>query len=112
MTRVYRAEILGFQGSWGSGMAWLNVKDLDTKRVNAIPADSGPLGRALGDAFGAIGEGHTIDNRAIEGEIIFYIMDDLDLTLGGFVPEAEASTELWDAYEEQKTEREEVKENG
>ncbi len=99
--QIYRAKILGFQGSWGSGMAFLNVEDLDTGTIEAVPADSGPLGRALGSAFGAIGSGHTIDNSQIEGQEIFYVMDDMGLTMGCFMPVEEAGAELWEAYDQQ-----------
>lgn len=99
---IYRAEIISFRGSWGSGLAQLRVKDLDTGEVRDVPADNGPLGRALGAAFGAVISGHKIDQGAISDKEIFYVMDDMGLCMGGFVPVCEADDELWDAYETQK----------
>jgi len=97
--RVYRGTIVGLSGSWGSGLAMLMVEDHQEGFVS-IPADNGPLVRALEDAFGeVIGEGHTVNLDAIEGRKIYYVYDEMGLTLGGFVPVEEATVELEEAYE-------------
>ncbi len=54
------AEIVGLSGSWGSGLAILDVKHPDGK-VAQLYADNGPLIRALDAAFGCITEGHAFD---------------------------------------------------
>ncbi len=101
---IKRGKIVGFSGSWQSGLATLTVENLDTGEVEHLPAESGPLGRALGAAFDAIGPGHTIDNEAIRGEEIFYSMDEMGLILGGFSPVDYADESVWEAYEKDKEE--------
>ena len=80
MPTLYRRTIAGFSGSWGSGIAYLNFTD-----GTSVPADSGPLGRALGRAYGAEGPGHTINNAAIAGQDVVWYRDDMGICLGGFV---------------------------
>jgi hypothetical protein len=76
-----RATISHFQGSWSSGLATLVFED-----GSHVLADSGPLGRALDSAFDCVGPGHCIDNSKINGKEIVYLMDDMGLTMAGFVP--------------------------
>lgn len=101
-----RGTIVEFRGSWSSGLATLVVVNAETGKTESLPADSGPLGRALINAFGASGNGHTINNDAIKGEEIFYAMDDMGLTLAGFVPLHEAGEEHWEAYYDAQLEKE------
>jgi hypothetical protein len=81
------ASIVGFHGTWYSGLARLIVKHEDGS-TNAIPGDSGALGRALINAFDCAGEGHCIDNEKLEGHRIGYRTDDFG-TLECFAAEAE-----------------------
>ncbi len=69
-TTVYRDKIKSFSGSWSSGLATLSFQS-----GRSIPADSGPLGRALGGMFDAIGSGHTINNGSIRGQDIIYAIE-------------------------------------
>ena len=96
---VYKGTIIEFQGSWMSGLATLMVEDAKTGEVREVPVDSGALGRALGAAFDAIGAGHTIDNDKIRGEEIYYIMDDIGLTMASFVRVEDAPEELHEFYD-------------
>jgi hypothetical protein len=79
-TTVYRNTILGFSGSWGSGLATLIFEE-----GLQVPADNGPLGRALIGAFDAASPGHSIDNRKIAGQEIVWFYDDFGLILAGFI---------------------------
>lgn len=103
MQNIFKGQIEGFYGSWGSGMALLKVKDLDTKTIKQIPCENGSTVRALESAFGGvITNGHSVDNRALKGQVIYYTWDDMGLMLAGFMPEKEASDELVAAYEDGK----------
>ena len=79
-----RGTILGFSGSWGSGMGFLQVKMKDGS-VKSIPCDNAPTVRALEDAFGdTIGEGHTVKSKpAFVGKKIKFLMSDWG-TMEGF----------------------------
>jgi hypothetical protein len=77
---VTRNTIAAFCGSWGSGLATLVFQE-----GGSVFCDNGPTGRALGDAFDAYGEGHTINNDAIAGQEIVWFEDELGLLLAGFV---------------------------
>ena len=73
------ASIVGFHGSWQSGLARLIVRH-DDGTTNAIPGDSGPLGRALINAFDCHnGQAHSIDNTKLAGQRIGYKTDDFGL---------------------------------
>jgi len=98
MPEVYRGKIIGFRGSWLSGLATLIVEDFDRGEI-AIPCDNGATVRALEDAFGnVIAEGHTVNNEAIQGKEIYYSMDDMGLVLGGFTPVEDATPQIVEAY--------------
>lgn len=80
---VKKARIIGFSGSWGSGIAHLSVET--KKGLISIPCDNGPTARSLNAAFpGFIGNGHLVGNEHVEGRYIAYVMDDMGLVLGGF----------------------------
>jgi hypothetical protein len=80
-------RIVAFQGSWGSGLATLVLEH------GQVFADNGGLGRALIRAFGAGGQGHTIDNAALQGQGIYYWRDEMGLCIAGFIPEGEWTAE-------------------
>lgn len=74
-------KIVGFYGSWGSGLAQLQIET--EKGLVSVPCDNGPTVRALNALFpGFIAKGHTIDNSVIKGQKITYEMDDMGLVLG------------------------------
>lgn len=101
---MYRGTIKGFEGSWGSGIAFLLVdREIDREAAperERIPCDNGPTVRALDAAYpGFIAEGHTVDSSAITEHEIYYAYDDMGLMLAGFSPVEEASEELEAAWE-------------
>jgi len=82
---VKKGRIVGFRGSWGSGIAQLLIETENGPK--SIPCDNAPTVRALDAAFGGvIDKGHTANTESIKGRPIAYVMDDMDLVLGGFVP--------------------------
>ncbi len=85
MDEVKLARIVSFQGSWGSGIAYLTVQEIIGGDIITLQADSGPLGRALSQCYGADLPGHVIDNAVIAGKLIYYGVDELGM-LAGFTP--------------------------
>lgn len=106
-TVIRKGKIVGFHGNWMSGMAMLRLVG-DDGVEESVPCDNGCTVRALNAAFGdVIGNGHTVkQDGGHVGQVVYYAMDDLGLCLAGFVPEAEASMELVEAYEEERSRRE------
>lgn len=103
MAEIKKGKITGFSGSFGSGIGYLGVDDEKDGHVE-VPCDNGPTVRSLQAAFGnAIGPGHTVNSEGGHvGQTIYYVMDDMDLCLGGFVPEDDATEALVEAYESQE----------
>lgn len=79
--KVYRNTISHFQGSWGSGIAFLVFENGEQ-----VPGDNGPMARALDQYFWCIDDGHGINNTLLKGQDIIYIYDDFGLILGGLLP--------------------------
>lgn len=97
-----KGKILGFRGTWGSGIATLTVKNLKTGEIENIPTDNAPTVRALESAYGnIISAGHTADISRIKGKIIYYDYTGWG-TLAGFVPEEEATLEVVESWERSK----------
>ncbi len=67
---VHRDTIESFAGSWSSGLATLHLGS-----GRAVHGDSGPLGRSLINLFDAYGGNHGIDNAAIRGQDIIYVLE-------------------------------------
>lgn len=100
--KIRKGEIIGFQGSWMSGLGTLIVKNLDTGRVENISCENAPTVRAFENAFGDIIQaGHTADFSKIKGKRIFYSVGDFGI-FEGFTPVEQASSELVEAYKKQK----------
>jgi hypothetical protein len=98
---IKKGQIMGFEGSWGSGIATLTLKGEDGRIVN-IPCDNGPTVRSLESAYGnIIGESHTASIKNIKGKWIYYDTEEWG-TLAGFTPEEEATPEVIEAYEKSK----------
>jgi len=78
------ATLRGFRGSWGSGLGFLLLDDVDGNRKE-VPCDNGHTVRSLDAMTGGrfIAEGHTVDSSALDGLEVVYVMDDMGLTLGG-----------------------------
>lgn len=101
----HRGTILGFAGSYMSGLGHLVIED-DRRGVVSVPCDNGPTVRALQAAFGdVIAPGHSVDSEGGHvGKRAYYCYDDLGLILAGFVPVDEAPSELEEAYENEEAE--------
>jgi len=81
-----KGTIVGFKGSWSSGIAQLMIKD--TKgNIKAIPCENTTTVRALDSCYGGvIQSGRTASEKPFVGKKIFYEYDDMGLMLGGFAP--------------------------
>jgi hypothetical protein len=97
---IYRGTIVGlFRESGGSGIALLGVED-DVKGRMLIPCDGNPTCRAFNVVFpGTLRDG-TFHNSAIEGERIYFTLDDVGV-LAAFAPEDRAPEEIIAQYEKQ-----------
>jgi len=100
MEEIRKGKIVGFQGSWGSGLAQLVIEKPDGS-VDYVNCDNAPTVRALDGAFGnVIAEGHMINNEAIKDKEIYYSIGDFGI-LEGFTPVEQASPELEKMYKDQ-----------
>lgn len=76
--------IQAFYGSWGSGLAQLEVQT--ENGVEMLMADNGPLVRALDACFGGvIQENHTASVEHLRGEPIAFSVDFMGV-MEGFDP--------------------------
>jgi hypothetical protein len=98
---INKGTLEGFASHWGSGLAQLVLKNEINETVR-IPCDSGPTGRALIAAFDCAAPGHSIDSSIFCGQVIYWWMDDMGLTLGGFVKEGDITPEFTEVYEAQQ----------
>jgi len=81
-----KGTIVGFRGSWSSGIAELMIKD-GKGRIKAIPCENTTTVRALDACYGGvIQSGRTASEKPFVGKKIFYEYDDMGLLLGRFVP--------------------------
>jgi len=99
--KLHKGTILGFSGSWGSGMGFLKIKK-DSGEVVNVPCDNAPTVRSLEACYGdTIGEGHTVKSKpAFVGKKIYYEMESWG-TMAGFSPVEEATPELEELYAKQ-----------
>lgn len=97
---IRKGKIIGFHGTWGSGLGYLSIKREDGV-VETISCENAPTVRALDDAFGNVIKDHMVDNKAIEGKEIYYSIGDFGL-LEAFTPVEEASAELLESYRKSK----------
>jgi hypothetical protein len=97
---IYRGTIIGlFREKGGSGIALLGIED-DVRGRVLIPCDGNPTVRVLNVAFpGALRDG-KFHNSAIEGERIYYGLDEVGV-LKSFSPEDRESVEMIEEYEKQ-----------
>lgn len=92
MPRRHRGTILGFSGSWQSGIAQLAIGRSENGRdviEHQIPCENGPTARALIAAFECAGPGHSVDNQKLYGRRIAYTLDECGL-LATFTPVRDA----------------------
>lgn len=96
---MHKGSLVTFQGSWGSGLGFLHIRDAEDGKVRAVPCDNGSTVRALDAAFpGTIAAGHVVDTRAFAKREVYWDYDDLGLTLGWFVPVEDAPAEVEELY--------------
>ncbi|MBA7622235.1 hypothetical protein ES703_29609 [subsurface metagenome] len=97
---VKKGRLIQFRGSWGSGLATLEIEDSETGAHELIPCDNGATVRALEAAFGdVITPGHTANGDGYKGKEVYWSFDELGLVLEGFTPVEDASPELVDCYQ-------------
>jgi len=97
MTAIHKGKIIGFRGSWGSGLGYLIIQT--ENGIEQVPCDNAPTVRALDAAFGnVITRGHTVNQGAIKDKEIYY---SVGFVLEGFTPVEMASDELLEAYQKQ-----------
>ena len=103
--KIFKARILGFKGSWMSGLGALLLEDLDDSGgPPMIHCENAPTVRALEGAFGnVIGNAHDVNNEGGHiGKEIYYSFDDMGLILECFTPVEDAPQELIDYYNEER----------
>ena len=97
---VHKGKIVGFQGSWDSGLGYLTIKDSKTHELKSVPCENAPTVRALEAAFGnVVGNAHDVRVKGGHiGKEIFWTYDEMGLVLGGFMPVKMASEEVKRLY--------------
>jgi hypothetical protein len=98
--KVEKDRIVSLVGSWHSGLATLVLEN------GEVFCDNGATVRALDAAYGnVIGEGHSIDNvnGGHVGKEIYYSLDEMGMLLEAFTPVEEASEELINIYEKERS---------
>ena len=86
-----KGRLIQFRGSWGSGLATLEIEDSETGAHELIPCDNGATVRALESAFGdVITEGHTANGDGYRDQEVYWSYDELGLVLEGFTPVEDA----------------------
>jgi len=100
---IKKGKLIQFHGSWGSGLATLEIEDSETGVHEHVPCDNGATVRVLDAAFGnVITEAHTANGDGYKGREVYWSYDELGLVLGGFTPVEDASPELVDCYQEKR----------
>jgi len=80
-----KGRLIQFHGSWGSGLATLEIEDSETGVHELVPCDNGATVRALESAFGdVITEAHTANGDGYKGREVYWSYDELGLVLEGF----------------------------
>ena len=88
---IRKGKLIQFRGSWGSGLAILEIEDSETSAHELVPCDNGATVRALESAFGdVITEGHTANGDGYKGREVYWSLDEFGLVLEGFTPVADA----------------------
>ena len=82
---IRKGRLIQFHGSWGSGLATLEIEDSETGAHELIPCDNGATVRALETAFGdVITLGHTANGDGSKGQEVYWSYDEFGLVLAGF----------------------------
>lgn len=97
---IYRGTIIGlFREKGGSGIGLLGIED-DAKGKVLIPCDGNPTCRAFNVVFPGTLRGGTFHNDAIQGERIYYELDEVGV-LKSFTPVDRATLEKIAEFEAQ-----------
>ena len=97
---IRKGRLIQFRGSWGSGLATLEIEDSETGAHELIPCDNGATVRALESAFGdVITPGHTANGDGYKGQEVYWSYDEFGLVLEGFTLVEDTSPELVDCYQ-------------
>jgi hypothetical protein len=92
---IRKGRLIQFRGSWGSGLAILEIEDSETGAHELVPCDNGATVRALEAAFGSvITLGHTANGDGYKGREVYWSHDEFGLVLEGFTLVAEAPPDL------------------
>ena len=104
--KIRKGIIRGFSGSWGSGLAFLQIQDSETGIVQNVPCENGATVRALEGAFGnVIGKAHNVKQDAgFLGQEIFWSLADYGV-MEGFMPVDLATSDFFELYEKQQKEK-------
>lgn len=103
---VRKGKIVDFEGTWGSGLATLVIKDSETGKEMRLSCENTPTVRAFVDAYGreVIGAGHTVNVNELKGKEIYWTKGEW-IDFGGFVPVELATPDLIEKYEKDKEAR-------
>ncbi len=103
---VRKGIIQSFYGSYGSGIAYLEIEDSVTGILEQVPCENAQTVRCLEGAFGDVmAPGHTVGpNGGHIGQEIYWSTDDVMGLLEAFTPVDDAGLELVEAYESQEQE--------
>lgn len=95
---VSRSRISNVEGSWGSGLATMEVETLQprqdqpwpvlTVKHETLAVENAQFFRALENAFGGVIQpGHSVDLRRVIGQEIYWVGEDWNPScLAGFIP--------------------------
>ena len=84
---IRKGKLIQFRGSWGSGLASLEIEDSETGVHEHVPCDNGTTVRAFEAAFGdVITTGHTANGDGYRGQEVYWSLDEFGLVLAGFTP--------------------------
>ena len=98
-----KGRLIQFHGSWGSGLATLEIEDSETGVHELVPCDNGATVRALEAAFGdVITEAHTAKGDGYKGQEVYWSLDEFGLVLEGFTPVEDAPPEVVEHYKKEE----------
>ena len=100
---IRKGKLIQFRGSWGSGLAVLEIEDSETGEHELVPCDNGATVRALEAAFGdVITEAHTANGDGYKGQEVYWSLDEFGLVLEAFTPVGDATPELVEIYQKER----------
>ena len=98
--KMHYGKIIDFRASRDSGIAQLVVVDRNGK-TNAIPCDNAPTVAMLNRIFpGTIARGHEVDVSVLQGNEVYWSLDDMGLVLGGLSSKESIESRFGEALDE------------